>query len=181
MRKFFSSQNLLNTRTLVVIALMVALKAVLGSFTIFLTPTFKAVTISYLPGAVVAALYGPVAGMAFGFVADTVGYIVKPGGPYFIGYALSEMITNFIYACFLYKREIKVWRVLLAQITIVTTVFLGLNFVWNMIMYGSIASKFYTTARLVKCALNLPIYVTLITICTRAALRLENMGVIRRS
>ena len=181
LRKFFSTEHLFSTRTIVVLALMVALKAILGSFTIFLSPTFKAVTVSYLPGVMVSALYGPAAGLAFGFVADTVGYIVKPAGPYFVGYALSEMTTNFIFACFLYKKELRVWRVLLAQITNILVVFMGLNFCWNVIMYGSIASKYFTSVRIINYLLQLPIYVVLITICTRAAQRLEGSRISYRN
>lgn len=175
-KNFFSVKDIFKTRNLAIMAMMVALKIILSQFTIYLTPSFKAITFAYLPGAMVSILYGPIAGLVFGFVGDTIGYIVKPAGPYFIGYALSEMLANFIYACLLYKKPITITRVLASRIAITVTITFGLNFLWNVIMYGSVASKYFTAARVINNVAQLPIYVALIMFFGKFALRLERMS-----
>ena len=174
MRSFFQVKGVFSTRNLVVMALMVALKVVLAQFTIPVTPQFKLFTLAYLPGAMVATLYGPWAALAFGLVGDTVGYFAKPFGPYFIGYALSEMAANFIYACFLYRRPITYLRVALVRLVILVTVIFGLNFLWGSILSGSTASKFFTSVRLVNNLVQFPIYVMLSVWSCRLARRLEH-------
>ncbi|MDR1540832.1 MAG: folate family ECF transporter S component [Clostridiales bacterium] len=173
MRRFFSLKDIFKTRNFAVMAMMVALHFILSQFTIYLSPTFKAITFAYLPGAIVAILYGPWAAIAFGFAADTVGFIAKPVGPYFVGYALSEMVTNFIFAAFLYQKQINVLRALLARLVNMAVVTFGLNYLWNVIMYGSIASAYFTSVRFINNLVQLPVYVALIVFFGRLALRLE--------
>lgn len=178
MRSFFSLDGVFKTRNVVLVGLMVALKIILEPFSIYLTPTFKLITLSYLPGVMIAALLGPWAALSFGFVADTVGYMVAGMGPYFPGYAISEMLTYFIYACLLYKREVTIPRVLLARAIEMVTIIFGLNFLWNVIMYGSAASVYFTGARLINNLVQLPLHVAMSYICVRFARRLDS-GVTR--
>lgn len=170
LRGTISPKKMLTTKTLVVMALMVALKIILRQFTIYLTPSFKLINFDYLPGAMVSILYGPWAGLLFGFVGDTVGYLVKPIGPYFIGYTLSEMVLNFIYGLFLYRRPLKVWRVVAANVTILLTVYYGLNYIWNTILYGTAASAFFTSVRIINNLVQLPLSVLLLIITARMVL-----------
>lgn len=172
-KDFFSLKEVFTTRNMVVMAMMLALKVVISPFSIYLSPTFQLITFGYLPGAMVSILYGPVAGLVFGFAADTVGYIMNPMGGYFIGYALSEMMGNFVYALFLYKKPLTIPRVLAARLVIMATVTFGLNFLWNVIMYGAAASKYFTGARLINNLVQLPLYVALILFFGRLVLRIE--------
>lgn len=169
---FFSAKNVFTTRNLTVMALMVALKVVLSFFSIYITPTFRILSFGYLPGAIVSLLYGPLAGLGFGFVADIVGYVVKPVGAYLPFYALSEMVANFIYALFLYRRPLTVWRVALAQISVTVIVIFGMGFLWNSLLFGGTASTFYTGGRFLSNLINLPIYVALIVLLGRLSLRM---------
>ena len=175
-KEFFSVKDVFKTNNLVVMAMMVALKMILSQFSIYLTPTFKLIEFSYLPSAIVSILYGPIAGVVFGFVADTVGFIAKPVGPYFVGYAISEMVSNFIYACFLYKCPITWQRVLMSRVIITVSVTFGLNFIWNVMMYGSVASKYFTGARLLNNLVQLPLYVFLIVFFAKTAIKVSKTG-----
>lgn len=179
MQNFFSLEGVFKTRNMVVIALMTALSVVLSQFSIYITPTFRLISFTYLSGAVVSMLYGPWAGIAFGLLSDTVTYIAKPGGPYFVGYAISEMVSNFIYACFLYRKPLRIWRVLLARTVIMLLVTLGLSYLWNVIMYGSVASTYFTSVRLINNLLQLPVSVALIVCFARLAMQLEKTGLTR--
>jgi len=168
MQKFFSLQGVFTTRNLAVMAMMVALSMVLARFgTIYITPQFRLFSLAYLPGVMVAMLYGPWAALAFGLATDTVSFLVNPGGAYFIGFALSEMLSCFIYACFLYNRPLSVWRVTAARLLVTVLVLLGLNFVWQSILWGALASVFYSSTRMVNHLIQFPIHVALIIITAR--------------
>jgi ECF transporter S component (folate family) len=173
MRKFFGLHGVFTTRNLVIMALMVALKVALSQFTIFATMQFKAFNLDYLPGAMVAALYGPWAGLAYGFVADTAGYFARPVGAYSPFYAISEMTMYFIYACFTYQQTISYLKVAAARVLIMVIVIFGMNFLWGAILYGSSASGFFTSVRLINNLIQLPVYVFLSAWCAKLARRLE--------
>ena len=180
MREFFSTSGVFKTRNLVIMALMAALTFVLSSFTIAIGPTFKLLDISYLPGTVVACLFGPWAALVFGFAADTVGYIARPLGPYFPGYAISAMIVNFIYAALFYRQKITVVRTVIARLLHTVVVILGINFLWNVMMYGAAASVFYTGQRLLNNLIQIPIHVALTMLFCRFARMLEAKGAVSR-
>jgi len=103
------------TKKIVVMGLMIALAIILSSFDIWITPSFKLFSIIYLPSAIVSIIYGPIAGLVFGFASDFATYIARPNGPYFLGYALSTMVANLIYGCLLYKRPLNIVRVAIAR------------------------------------------------------------------
>lgn len=161
-REFFSLKGVFTPKNTVVMGVLVALAIVLDQFSIYITPTFQAITFSYLPGVVVAVLFGPWAAVLFGFVADTAKFFLNPHGGYFPGYVISEMVSYFTYACFLYKTTPKIWKVACARVFILISVTMGLNFFWNVIMYGSVASKYFTSVRLINNLVQLPVHVALI-------------------
>jgi ECF transporter S component (folate family) len=144
-------------------ALMAAAAAVLSRFSIYLTPTFKAISFTYLPGAIVAILCGPWNALAYGFVSDALQYFANPQGGYFPGYALSEMLSCLIYALFLYERPVTLWRVIAARLVILAAVTMGLNYIWMRMMYGTIAGGYFTGARLVNNLVQLPFHALIIT------------------
>lgn len=162
------------TKKVVVMGLMIALAVILSTFDIWVTPNFKLFSIIYLPSAIVSILYGPIAGIIFGFASDFATYLAKPVGPYFFGYALSAMVANFIYGTFLYKQKISITRVAIARAIIVFTVTLGLNAIWMNMMYGQSAGQFYTGTRLIRNLIQFPLDVILITYIGRLAVKVEN-------
>jgi ECF transporter S component (folate family) len=172
---FFSRKGVFTPKNLVVMAMMVALAAILSRFSIYITPTFKAISFAYLPGAITAMLFGPWAALVYGLASDTLNYFANPQGGYFPGYALSEMLSYFIYACFLYKRPVSFVRVLIARILILITVVFGLNYLWMNIMYGSTAGSFFTGARLINNLVQLPFHTLLITFVAKPVLRAKEL------
>ena len=173
LKEFFAYKNVFSLRNVIVMGLMIALSAILSRFTIYITPTFKAISFAYLPGVVVAILFGPWATLVYGFVNDFTSYIVNPQGGYFPGYALSEMLSYFIYACLLYRRPIKLWRVIIARVLILITVVFGLNYVWMSIMIGTTASGYFTGVRLINNIVQLPFHALLITTVGKMLNRLK--------
>jgi len=163
-----------STKKVVVMGLMIALAVILSSFDIWITPSFKLFSIIYLPSAIVSILYGPVAGVIFGFASDFATYLAKPVGAYFFGYAISAMVANFIYGTFIYKRKISIPRVAIARALVVFIVTLGLNAIWMNMMYGQSAGQFYTSTRLIRNLIQFPLDVLLITYISRLAVKIES-------
>lgn len=163
MRKFFSPKNVFTTHHLTIMSLMLVLSMILAKVTtVQASPMFKLFTLSYLPGVAVSALFGPIAAIIYGVAADTLNFIVAGGGAYMPVYAISEAVFYFIFACFLYKRPHKLWRIILAKLISLAVVTFGLNYLWNLLFYGSSAAVFFTSARLIANAVKLPATVALI-------------------
>jgi hypothetical protein len=99
-------------------------------------------------------------------VSDFVKYIANPVGGYFPGYAISDMTHYFIYACFLYKRPYRLAHTLIravaARLVVVVVVFLGLNYIWAMMLGGAAAAVFFTGARLIINTATLPLHALVI-------------------
>ncbi len=153
--------------------LFAALTAVVSYLTTFYSSeTFKIISFSYLPGALGTILFGPYAGLLLGFMGDFVGFVVKPMGAYFFGFAISAMVQNMIYALFLYRRRITLARVAAAQLLVVVVVYMGLNMLWLNIMYGRTAGELLTGARLIRNLLEYPINVALVYFLGRKVLQL---------
>ncbi|MDR2296259.1 MAG: folate family ECF transporter S component [Clostridiales Family XIII bacterium] len=169
----FAVKSAFTLENLILMGLMAAIAAVLSRFSIYLTPTFRAITFAYLPGALTAMLCGPWCALAYGFVSDALQYLANPQGGYFPGYALSEMLSCFIYALLLYKRPVKLWRVIAARLIILVLVTMGLNYVWMRMMYGTLAGGYYTGARLINNLVQLPFHAVLITLVGKRAVKLR--------
>ena len=170
---FFATKGVFSPQNVVMMGILTAVAAILSRFSIYLTPTFKAITFTYLPGALVAMLFGPWAGLAYGFVSDTAMYLMNPQGGYFPGFAISEMVSCFIYACFLYRQRITVLRVAAARALILLFVMFGLNFVWLSIMYGQLAGGFFTGARRINNLAQFPFHVAITWFAGKRAVELK--------
>ena len=98
---------------------------------------------------------GPVMGAVFGLAEDTVSFLLKPGGVYFPGYALTTMLGNLIYALFLYRARFGPVRVFTAKLlTNLLNVFLGS--LWSAILSGTEKGYlYYMSVSAVKNAITL--------------------------
>lgn len=74
----------------VVLKILFELYIPLGGF-----PTLR-LNLTAIPIMLSGILLGPVAGLAVGTIADILSFIVRPSGPYFIGFTLSSALTGFI-------------------------------------------------------------------------------------
>jgi len=172
---FYNPREVFAIRNLTVMGMMLALRVVLGFLIIQPTPHLRAFSPIFLPMVVVAYLYGPLAAIVFGIAGDTLGFITRPLGVYFPGFAISEAVQCLIYAIFLHKRPIDnikwlVFRVTLARICIAVFVFFGLNFVWFNVfghLFGvppavrEAGAFFIASGRVITNVVFLPIYVAL--------------------
>ena len=92
-------------RMLVFAALMLALRIVLGMLIVPVGDNLR-MLFKFIPDCIGAMIYGPFMGMCVGGLGDILGYVIFPTGAFFPGYTVSAILTNLVFALFLYRREI---------------------------------------------------------------------------
>ena len=157
-------ESLRNTKTLTGASFLVALTVVLNFFRIIISNTNQ-ILFSYLGVALAGFLYGPIIGGAVAGIADILGFIIKPSGPFFIGFTFNAVLSGVIYGLFFYKKQPKFSRVLLCCIIEGVIINLILTPFWLKIMYGT---SLFAVARIIKFVTLLPLKVILIYFVTNA-------------
>lgn len=121
-------------KTLVQVAILVAMEVVLSRFLSISTPYVK-IGFGFLPLAITGMLYGPAWGAAAGALADFIGAMLFPIGPYFAGFTLTAGLIGAVFG-FCLHRQGGVARVLAAVTIVNLPLSLGLNTLWIHILYG---------------------------------------------
>ncbi|MDR1778705.1 MAG: folate family ECF transporter S component [Clostridiales Family XIII bacterium] len=164
MRELFSVKEVFRPKSLTTLALLLALRAILGLpfLTIYISGV-KVFTLAHIIDAVCGMTFGPVAGLLFGFAGDFLGFVASQGsgGAYLPFYAFSEMATCLLFALFLYKREVTWPRVILPAVLNLLIVFLGLNTLWLWMLYGKETVMATLLARVSLNTAMTPVYVFL--------------------
>lgn len=135
--QFVDSWNeLKHLKTIVVVAMFVAIGVVLGFMFSIQVTDFLRIGFSFIANEMTALLYGPVVGGIMGGITDLLKYLVKPTGAYFLGFALNAILAGVIYGAILYHRPIRFTRILAAKVIVAVFVNLLLGTYWLTIMYG---------------------------------------------
>ena len=124
-----------SVRTVAVCGMLLALKMVLGMFTVNVSSLLK-VGFAYLPVAAAGMLFGPIVGGVVGAAGDVVGYFIQPTGPYFPGFTLNAFLSGFVYGLLLYRRPVKLMRTFAAKTLVTFLVSFLLNPLWLSVLYG---------------------------------------------
>lgn len=175
MRTIFkdSAKEIRKTKSLVTMAVLLALAVVLGFVSVQVTESLR-VGFSFLPNAVSGQLFGPVGGMLVGGLADILKYLVKPTGPFFPGFTISGILGGLIYGLTLYKKPTTLPRVILCMTLISVFVNILLNTCWLTILYGNSFLAIWP-ARIVSNLITLPIniilYYLVVTLLEKAGIR----------
>lgn len=149
-----------NTKRIVFIGVFVALSIVLTRFLSFQLP-FLRISFGFLPVALSAILFGPLAGGITGALADVIGFAIAGQGNFFPGFTLSAFLSGAIYGFFLHKKQKN--YVSIATAVVIITVFIDmlLNTLWISILLEK-AFMAYLPLRALKAILWLPIQVIVI-------------------
>ena len=162
LKKFPASlRELKNVRALAAIAMLLALRVVLGMFANATLPMFGntvKLSAAFIPIAVGGAMFGPVPAALIGALGDVISFVIAPtGGGYFPGFTISGLLTGLVYGFALYHEKLRLPRIAIAWAvnTLVVETFLAALWLW--ILYAQQPDYgFYLTARLisqaVKCA-----------------------------
>jgi ECF transporter S component (folate family) len=176
LREFFAT-DVFSVKAVVVLAALLAIRTILGlpSFTIFIGPGFKLITFAYVTDALAAMFYGPIAAVVFGFAGDFLGFLSSGGigGLYFPGFAVSEIVTCFMFACFFFRRKITLPRVIITWMLNLAVVLLGLNSLWLIIMYGMSAGEVFAIARIVTNTVQMPLHIAILYLLLTRIRRLD--------
>jgi ECF transporter S component (folate family) len=177
MSGFFSTKGVFTTRNLAVMAALLAIRAVLNLpfLTIYIGPSFKLITFAYVTDALTAMLFGPIAGFVFGFAGDTLGFFASSGsgGGYLPVFALSEMATCFIFACFFYRKRVTLPRAIAAWLLNLGVVLLGMNSLWLILVYGMEAGSVFAFARVVNQLAQSPAHIVILWFLLSRVAKLE--------
>ncbi|CAH1855292.1 folate family ECF transporter S component [Convivina intestini] len=154
---------LLNTRQLVVLALLMALSIVLGRLS-FSLPLLQ-IGFTFIATSLIAKWYGPLWSMLIAAVMDVLKFFLFPtGAGFFLGFTVSAILAALIYANGYYQQDHVSWlRVIITVSLVIFIVNVGLNSLWLNMMYSRIHSwqtfVSFITPRLVKNVLFLPVQV----------------------
>lgn len=156
-----AAKNFSDIRMLVFASLIIALRVAVKMLKI---PLAAGLSLSFdcYVNSVGSMIYGPLVSLAVGAVSDTLGCILFPSGAYFFPFIFVEMSSSFIFALFLWKRDLSVLRVLASKFTV--------NFICNIVltsifmkwmyyvMYGLEDAQAYALINLTRIGKNLVLF-----------------------
>lgn len=150
-----------STKTLVIAALMIALRVATKGIAVPIAPNLKLFNAASFINALGAMIIGPVVCIPAAFLSDFLGVLIWEGlGTYFLPYALTEVASSLIWALLLYRAKPTTWRVMLGRfsICIFVNVLLGtgIDMLWQMYFYGN-ATMALTIPRIAKNTFMFPI------------------------
>ena len=160
-----SAGELKRVRSLVSIAMLLALQIILGAMTLKIDSSIQ-ITFDYLPLCVTAMFFGPVPAMLSGALSDLLSFLIRPTGAFNPGFMLTAAVNGLIYSLFFYQRTFgKPWKLLLsAALSRLIAVVIGniaLNSLWLILMYGQGAWA-WIPGRIIKNIIEYPFSVFLL-------------------
>ena len=138
------NRSRINTKTLVQAAILVAISIVLTRVgSIMILPTLR-LGFGETPLIMSGFLFGPAIGGLSGLVADLIGFVINPQGPYHPGFTFSSMMWGVIAGLFAmyYKKDKETkevftpLRITIAVAVAMVVISLGLNTFWLSRLYG---------------------------------------------
>ena len=123
-----------STRLLFLMAILIALRLVLGLITIRIAPFALSISFAWIPLMVLGWYFGPVVGLVLGILTDTISFLMAGGGIWFWMYAIQEPIIGFISGLIAgwcrYRKQTNntkiTWDVIINQIIVIAFAVLSL-------------------------------------------------------
>lgn len=118
------------------VAVLLAMEVILSRFFSIATPVTK-FSFAFVPLAICGALFGPVYGGIMGGLADLLGAILFPIGPYFPGYTLNNALHGVALGMALKEGRRTWWQLALALIFNRVVVGIFLSALWGHMLTGN--------------------------------------------
>ena len=131
-----SAKELKSIYSIVMCALLIALYIALDSLSVFTLSTQK-FTLAFISLGLLGYRFGIIPSSLAAFACDLIAYLIKPMGAYHPGFAISKILTCIIFALFLYKKEVKLWRIIVSRTLINILINILLNAYWLASLYSS--------------------------------------------
>lgn len=155
-----------DTSSLVMMGLFIALEIVLSRFVSISAWNIK-IGFAFIPLAIVAIKLGPIKAGIVGAVADFLGAILFPIGPYFPGFTLTSFLSGVTFGVYLHKKQ--TFSRILVAVAIKQFIFsLFLNTLWISILYGTPYKSLFIT-RIMQCIIIAPVEVITINLISRTS------------
>ncbi|MBE6769171.1 MAG: folate family ECF transporter S component [Ruminococcaceae bacterium] len=124
-----------NLKNITATAMLLALEIILSRFLSYSVWNSK-IGFGFVAVALCGLLFGPVYALILGGLADFLGAVLFPIGPYFFGFTLTAMLTGLCFGIFLYKKA-NALKILLC--VFINQFILGLvvNSFWIHLLYGT--------------------------------------------
>ena len=155
----------LNTRTIVYLAVLVALEIVLNRFLSINTPVVK-IGFAFVPIAVAGMLFGPLPAAIVAALADLLGAILFPTGTIFLGITLTAFLKGIAWGLFLHKKQ-SVLNIVLAVLVDQIVLSYFLNSFWLSILMGTTYTALLAT-RIVQTAILIPVELVVVFALSKA-------------
>ncbi len=125
---------------IILTALLIAINIILERF----VPTYSVwnnnISFGFVAVAFAACYLGIPYAIAVGGFGDLIGALIKPFGPYFPGYTITNMLVGLCLGIFLYKKA-TIWRISIATVINKLVCSLVLNTIFIAVLYrGGIAA-----------------------------------------
>ena len=154
-----------NTRTIVYLAVLVALEIVLNRFLSINTPVVK-IGFSFVPIAVAGLMFGPIPAAIVAALADLLGAVLFPTGTIFLGITLTAFLKGINWGLFLYKKQ-PVLNIVLAVLVDQIVLSYFLNSFWLSILMGAPYASLLAT-RIVQTAILIPVELVVVFAISKA-------------
>lgn len=163
-----------STKKLVILSVLAASEIVLAR-TLSLNVWNSRIGFSFIPSVLAAMLYGPLSAGLVSGLADLIGSMLFPVGPYFPGFTLSAVLSAMVYGFILYPR--RSFPRIAAAVFISQFVFsFLLNSFWISILYGSSFSALLSTRILQQC-FYIPVKLLVIPVLSELLSRIRSAEV----
>ena len=154
---------------MVFLALLIAVHVIFSRLLAIQTPITK-ISLSFLPMTLCAMKFGAGHTMIMGGLADIIGAIVFPTGPYFPVFTLTEVVRGFIFGSLLHKK-VTLPKASLAVILSQTICSLAMNSMWMTF----IGAEFVPTiiSRIPQVVIMIPLQIIVIPLFAKSMDRIS--------
>lgn len=147
-------------KKILIIASLIAANVVLSRFLSIRTPIIT-IGFGFIPLVFAGIILGYKEAVLIGVIADIIGGLLFPVGPFFIGYTISNGLTGLVYGLLLYSKDFKVDKKfiikLIISVLIVNLIINGcLNTFW-IILTTDKAVAFFAPIRWIKQLIMIPV------------------------
>ena len=161
-----------NTKKLITLSVLVAMDVVLTRF-LSINAWNTRIGFGFVPMVIAAMMYGPLSADIVAALADFIGAILFPTGPYFPGFTFSVFLMGIVFGLFLYKDR-SFWRVVVSVLITQFVISLFLTTYWISFLYGANYKALLAT-RVVQSAIISAAQIIVIPLMAQLVKRLDKM------
>ena len=165
--------NKTNIKTITSVAMLISVEIIMSRFLAITTPIVK-ISFAFIPIVIIAHMYGPLYSSLAAAIADIIGALLFPVGPYFLGFTVTAFLAGLTYGLFLYKRNVTKLSIVTMVLTISIVLNLGLDTLWLYIITGK-AFLVLLLPRIMKTLLMFPFQISVIYLVIKKSITIKKL------